>query len=336
MTLRDEILEQPAAARRLLDAAPRPSRDRRRAPAKRPSFAVIAARGRRTMPRSTRSTCCRPQRADHGARDAVHDHALRGAAAHVGRPGDRHLAVGPIAGHHRRARRGAAPESPTVAITNDPGSPLAEAAEHVIDLAPGPSWPPRQPRPTRQSCSRLRCCPRSRRALGRQRRRPGKCARAYGSGDAAEDAARALASGHADRHALHRPGPRLRLRHGARVGAEAAELAQVLALPFSTADFEHGPLALAEPGFAGPGSGAARRVTRRADRSSAPTPQRPRGAAAGPHDAAESRHSTRAWRCQRAFRVADTAHRDHPRSALHLPPDARPGLDPTGRGRSPR
>jgi fructoselysine-6-P-deglycase FrlB-like protein len=58
--LRDEILEQPAAARRLLDSAPTAFAPIAAAVrSRRPRFVVIAARGTWTTPASMRSTCWR-------------------------------------------------------------------------------------------------------------------------------------------------------------------------------------------------------------------------------------------------------------------------------------
>ena len=50
----------------------------------------------------------------------------------------RHLAVGPVAGHRRRGQEGRTQGALTLAITNDPSSPLAAAADMVLDTVAGP------------------------------------------------------------------------------------------------------------------------------------------------------------------------------------------------------
>ena len=149
--------------------------------------------------------------------------------------------------------------APTIAITNAPGSPLARAAEHSIDVAAGPELATAATKtytaqllavaalaaalpasPDAQSlggspaerCASLDGCPR--RAVRGARRRT-RCGRA------------------------RRGPPRPRPVHGARPGFDYAtarewslklkELAQVHAEPYSSADFQHGPLALVEPGY---------------------------------------------------------------------------------------
>ena len=110
MGLRDEILEQPAAAQRLLDAAPT-------------AFAPISAavtvapapvrRHRRPRHLGQRRhlravPAGDPQRLDRRPGGAVDDHALRRAPEHGRRAGRRHLAVRSLTGHRRGGRRGAA------------------------------------------------------------------------------------------------------------------------------------------------------------------------------------------------------------------------------------
>jgi glucosamine--fructose-6-phosphate aminotransferase (isomerizing) len=137
--LRDEIAEQPAVLARLLEAQAEPieaiAAGLRERP---PRFAVIAARGS----------------SDNVARYAQHVlghlcrmpvalatpslHTLYGTPPRL----DGALVIG-------ISQSGASPDvtavledasqqgQPTVAITNDPGSPLAQAAQHVIELGTG-------------------------------------------------------------------------------------------------------------------------------------------------------------------------------------------------------
>ena len=49
-----------------------------------------------------------------------------------------HFPVGPVAGHRRRPDRGPRQGALTLAITNDPSSPLAEQAELVLETCAGP------------------------------------------------------------------------------------------------------------------------------------------------------------------------------------------------------
>jgi glucosamine--fructose-6-phosphate aminotransferase (isomerizing) len=139
----------------------------------------------------------------------------------------------------------------TVALVNAPESPLADVADEVIDLAAGPE---RATAATKSYTTELMAVALLSTALDRPSgtesadlaRLPDLAAFAL----ATEDAARTISAGHAAR------------THGVALGRGYAyatarewslklqELAQLLVQPYSTADFEHGPLALAEPGFA--------------------------------------------------------------------------------------
>ena len=139
MSLRDEIGEQPAVAARLLgDGAAEIARIRDAIAAFEPSFVVIAARGS----------------SDHAAIYAQYLFgvtwrlpvalaapsliSLYGAEPRVGRAlvvGISQSGVSPdVVGVVESARRQGAL---TVALTNDLASPLAAAAQHVIDLRAG-------------------------------------------------------------------------------------------------------------------------------------------------------------------------------------------------------
>jgi glutamine---fructose-6-phosphate transaminase (isomerizing) len=139
MGMRDEILEQPAVARHLLDRAREPIAaiaDAVRS--RRPAFAVIAARGT----------------SDHAAIYAQYALGVRiGLPVALAAPSivslydaEPRYADGLVIGV---SQSGASPDvvsvvelgrrqgAISVAITNDPNSPLATAAEHVVDLSAG-------------------------------------------------------------------------------------------------------------------------------------------------------------------------------------------------------
>ncbi len=140
MGLRDEILEQPAAAERLLDSAPAAFAPISAAiRSRRPRFAVIAARGTSdnagiyaqyllgirnglVVALAAPSTITL-----YGARPNMAD-ALVVAISQSGRSPDIVAVV------DEARRQGAL----TVVLTNDTDSPLAETADHVVDLRAGP------------------------------------------------------------------------------------------------------------------------------------------------------------------------------------------------------
>jgi glucosamine--fructose-6-phosphate aminotransferase (isomerizing) len=138
-----------------------------------------------------------------------------------------------------------------VALVNDSSSPLAGAADHVIDLRAGPE---RATAATKSYTTQLLAVALLSTALdGASPAEASDLARLPELAAAAlltEDHARAIAQGHAAR------------THGVVLGRGYAyatarewslklqELGQLLVQPYSTADFEHGPLALAEPDFA--------------------------------------------------------------------------------------
>ena len=140
---------------------------------------------------------------------------------------------------------------PTIAITNDAASPLALAAEHVLDLRAGPE---RAVAATKTYTAELTVVAMLSEAFG------------VGGSSAAPGALEALPA--AVRGALDADEP---AREAAMARASLAtcvvlgrgfeyatarewslkikELARVLADPYSAADFLHGPLALLDPGF---------------------------------------------------------------------------------------
>jgi len=253
MALRDEILEQPRALARLLDAAPRAYAGLTAAlRARRPRFAVIAARGTSdnaalyaqylfAVRNSLSVALAAPSTITlYGARPDMRD-ALVIGISQSGRSPD-------IVAVLEEARSQGAL---TVALVNAAESPLAEVADEVIDLAAGPE---RATAATKSYTAELLAVALLSTALD--------AASAMETADlarlpylataalATEDAARAISAGHASR------------THGVVLGRGYAyatarewslklqELAQLLVQPYSTADFEHGPLALAEPDFA--------------------------------------------------------------------------------------
>ncbi len=262
MGLRDEILEQPAAAA----AAAGRGADGIRPDRRRGQVAPAAVR-RHRRPRHLGQRRLYAQyllairnRLDRRPGGAVDDHALRGAPGHGRRAGHRHLAVGPLAGHRRRGRRGAAPGR------------ADRRADQRRGFAAGRHGRPRG-RPARRpgagdgrdqdlhdrAARGGAAVDGARPALVERNGRPGAPARPdVGSADGG--AARA------------RPGRRrtptaqravvLGRGYGYASAREWAlklqEMALVAAMPYSTADFEHGPLALAEPGFPVLGGGPER------------------------------------------------------------------------------
>jgi glucosamine--fructose-6-phosphate aminotransferase (isomerizing) len=255
MGLRDEILEQPAVAARLLEqAAPEVEAICRVVKAADPSHVVIAARGT----------------SDHAAIYAQYAlgvlarlnvglaapsvHSLYGAAPDYGRA----LVVGisqsgaspDVVGVIRAAREQGAL---TLAITNTPGSDMAVTAEHHLDLRAGPE---RAVAATKTYTATLvvlamltaglaRDSADGERARGELARLPAALATALEQ----EAEARRIA---VDQASLDRCVVLGRGYHYATArewSLKLKELAYVLADPYSTADFIHGPLALIEAGF---------------------------------------------------------------------------------------
>ena len=140
MGLRDEILEQPAAVQRLLDAAPEAFAPIAAAvTSRRPRFAVIAARGTSdnagiyaqyllAIRNGLIVALAAPSAITlYGARPDMAD-ALVVGISQSGRSPD-------IVAVIEEARRQGAL---TVALTNDPDSPLGDTADHVVDVRAGP------------------------------------------------------------------------------------------------------------------------------------------------------------------------------------------------------
>ena len=250
MTLRDEILEQPDVARRFLGRATEVVaplaeviRDRE------VEQVVIAARGT----------------SDHAAIYAQYVLGVRHAlSVGLGTPSvislygaeprlDRSLVVG-------ISQSGASPDvvavidagrrqgAPTLAITNDPSSPLARTAATSIDLGAGPELAVAA---TKTYTTELLAIAALSVAMSGEPADAAALAAIPDSMADALDLEPAVESMAADQAAADRA---LVLARGyeyatAREWAlKLKELARVFADPYSAADFEHGPLALLEPG----------------------------------------------------------------------------------------
>jgi glucosamine--fructose-6-phosphate aminotransferase (isomerizing) len=253
MALRDEILEQPEACARLLAAAPSAFKDVATAVrAKRPHFAVLAARGssdnaalyaqylfavRNALPAALAAPSTITL---YGARPRMAD-ALVVGISQSGRSPDI------VAVIDEGKRQGAL----TVAVTNEPESALAQAADHVIDLAAGPE---RATAATKTYTTELLAAallstaldPPSPAEEADLARLPDLLFAAL----AVETDAKHIAAGHSQRTRGVVLGRGYAYATAREWALKLQELAQMLAQPYSTADFEHGPMALAEPGFA--------------------------------------------------------------------------------------
>ena len=142
-------------------------------------------------------------------------------------------------------RQGAA----TVTITNTPGSPLAAAAEHTIDLGAGPEHAVAA---TKTYTAELVAIAMLSAAIGGD-------AAAFEALDGLPDALDAVLATEpeAERLAADRAtspgcvvlGRGFEYATAREWALKLKELARVLADPYSSADFQHGPMALVEPGF---------------------------------------------------------------------------------------
>ena len=252
MALRDEILEQPAAARRLLEAA-----DDSFAPLAnelrqgRPSFALIAARGSSdnaalygqylfAVRNGLITALATPSTITlYGAHPRM-AHALVIGISQSGRSPDI------IAVIDEARSQGAV----TVAMTNDAASPLAAAADHVIDLRAGPELATAA---TKTYTAELLALVLLSHALDAATAEEAEeVARVPGLIEMAletEQHARVVAERHAERDSCVVLGRGYGYATAREWALKLQELAQVSALAFSAADFEHGPMALAEPGL---------------------------------------------------------------------------------------
>lgn len=252
MTLRAEIWEQPAAARRLLDEGPADFGPIAAAFSKRrPSFAVLAARGSSDnaalyaqyllgIRNSLAVALATPSAITlYGAQPRMAD-ALVVGISQSGRSPD-------IVAVLDEARSQGAT---TVAICNDIRSPLAEAAEHVVDLRAGPELATAA---TKSYTTELIALAMLSLALDQPTtdeeadldRLPALMEEAL----RVDFQAQQVAAGHVDRTQSVVLGRGYEYATAREWALKLQELCLLQAVPFSAADFEHGPLALAEAGF---------------------------------------------------------------------------------------
>ncbi|HEY7525033.1 MAG TPA: SIS domain-containing protein [Candidatus Limnocylindrales bacterium] len=250
MTLRDEIFEQPAVIARLLDRGREPiARVARAVNERDPDHVVIAARGT----------------SDHAA---IYAQYLLGVAHRLpvalATPSIRSLyGVDPRFGRALVigiSQSGASPDvvgivdaarrqgAPTIAITNDPASPLASAAEHVIDLGAGPE---RSIAATKTYTAELTAVAVLSAAMSGDPVPPALevIPAAVERALASEHEARAIAGELAGIAMCTVLGRGFEYASAREWALKLKELAQVLADPYSTADFRHGPLALIATGW---------------------------------------------------------------------------------------
>jgi len=251
VSLHDEILEQPAVASRFLetqaaaiDALAAALRDRR----DQIEHVVIAARGS----------------SDHAAIYAQYVLGIRhGLTAGLATPSMVSLyGADPSQAHTlvvAISQSGASPDivavvdaarrqgAPTVAITNDTASALAAAAEWTIDMSAGPE---RSIAATKTYTASLLAIAALSAALGddADRRALGSMPGAIGSMLELEGAMASIADAHAraDRALVVARG--YEYATAREWAIKIKELAHVFADPYSAADFQHGPVALVEPG----------------------------------------------------------------------------------------
>ncbi len=252
MGLRDEILEQPVAAQRLLDAAPEAYAPIAAAlRSRRPRFAVIAARGTSdnagiyaqyllAIRNGLIVALAAPSAITlYGARPSMAD-ALVVGISQSGRSPDI------VAVLDEARRQGAL----TIALTNDAASPLAERADHVIDLRAGPELATAA---TKTYTTELLAVALLSAALdapsAAETRDLAALPGLISSALTAEPHARDLAAAHADRQRAVVLGRGFSYASAREWALKLQEMALVAAMSYSAADFEHGPLALAEPGL---------------------------------------------------------------------------------------
>jgi len=253
MGLRDEILEQPAAARRQLES----SQDSIDALARRLrdepiDSVVIAARGTSDHAAIYGQYLLGAVNRLPVALAAPSILSLYGVEPRFGRAlvigisqsGSSPDVVGIVAAGRRQG-------VPTLAITNDPSSALAQAAEFVVDLAAGPE---RAVAATKTYTTSLLALARLSIALSGPAADPGAGTALAAVPDAieaalaAEPEVQAVAAGIAGADRLVVLGRGYEYATAREWALKLKELAQVFADPYSAADFLHGPIALVQQG----------------------------------------------------------------------------------------
>jgi glutamine---fructose-6-phosphate transaminase (isomerizing) len=251
MSLRDEIVEQPAAAARLLaDPNGQIARVAERIAQRGARMALLAARGSSdnaglyakylwgAYNRLPVALAAPSLFSVYGAPPAIGD-ALVVGISQSGRSPD-------IVSVIREGRRQGAL---TLAITNEPGSPLAEAAELVIDTMAGIE---RAVAATKTYTTQLVTIAMLSAALSddaEQKRWLGRVPGLVQDALALEDAIAAAVSRY--RYMAHCAvlGRGFNYATAFEWALKLKELAYVIAEPYSPADFQHGPVALAHQGF---------------------------------------------------------------------------------------
>ena len=301
----------PRAARGRGAVPRRPGRERRgdrRVAARRPAAPRRHRRPRHVRPRRDLRAvrARRPASADGRARDAVDRVDLRRAPDVARRAGHRHQPVGGVAGHRRGHRRGPGQGAPTIAITNEPDSALAAAADRTIALGRRPGTGDRRDQDLHRRAAR------DRPAVGRAGRRPGRPRRRRRHPRRRSRARSTSNPRSSGSPPTRRPRPgRSSSPAGSSTRPPASGRSSSRSWPGSSpirtpsADFQHGPLTLVEPGVpvlavvraGAPGADlvdaprpAARRTRRRADgRLGSTTPALDLATLAGPSAGRDAR-----------------------------------------------
>jgi len=251
MGLRDEIREQPSVVRRLLDEGRAPiARIAEHLRGAHVDTIVVAARGssdhaavyaqyvfgvrhRTLVALAAPSVISLYESEPRFGRSVVVGISQSGASPDI---------VGVVAAARRQG-------VPTIAITNTPGSPLARAAEHTIDLLAGPE---RAIAATKTYTAELTAIALLSTALAGRDDDVAALERLPAALDAALETdgdAERLARGRAGISGCVVLGRGYEYATAREWALKLKELARVLADPYSSADFQHGPLTLLEPGF---------------------------------------------------------------------------------------
>ena len=251
MSVRDEILEQPESVRRLIERGRAPIEAVAAAVrAVDPAFLVIAARGS----------------SDHAAIYAQYVFGIRHRlAVALAAP-----SIVSLYGVHPSVERalvlgisqsGASPDvvgvveaaraagAPTIALTNEPGSALAGAAAHAIDLMAGPEHAVAATKTYTAELTAMAMLSAALRGSDPDWADIAALPDHLAAALDVEVVARQLA---ADRASIERGvvlGRGFEYATARELALKLKEMARVLADPYSAADFEHGPVALVEPGF---------------------------------------------------------------------------------------
>jgi glutamine---fructose-6-phosphate transaminase (isomerizing) len=139
--------------------------------------------------------------------------------------------------------------APTIAITNTPGSPLAKAATHTIDLRAGPETAVAATKTYTTELTALALLSSELAAEGATDSGLGRVPDAIAAALQLEGEVRRIARDRASMRACVVLGRGFEYATAREWALKVKELAHVVADPYSAADFQHGPLALLEPGF---------------------------------------------------------------------------------------